>query len=208
MAVVDDIDDGDETEPDLPARAADPEEQALLQGRGWMPPLLRRVYGGDTPAPAPVPTPAASSSAAARRSSGKGKGRADPLDATTPDPGEDDAHPLSDDDWEVQDALPMDPLAQRTGKNRPGIFARLNSKDKDRDEVGGKEGKKKSKGKKKKEKDAGTTFQGAQRVQRPEDAMPPPSPTPQEGALYGVVESCTDGMAQVHRRPRIPLTTN
>ncbi|KAH7104407.1 hypothetical protein BKA62DRAFT_635536 [Auriculariales sp. MPI-PUGE-AT-0066] len=172
MALHADNDDEEEEESeDLPLpRAADPEERALLQQRGWMPPVFRRVLGGAT---TPEP-PVASSSSIKRRS--KGKGRAEPTE--TIEPGEEDAHPFSDEDWEVQDPIPMDPLTQQ---KRPGIFARLNTRDKD--DMGGVGKKEKNKNKSKKKKDGQgknqqqqplRSFSGAERISKPEDALPPP----------------------------------
>ncbi|KAH7073418.1 hypothetical protein BKA62DRAFT_734088 [Auriculariales sp. MPI-PUGE-AT-0066] len=167
----DNDDDEEEESEDLPLpRAADPEERALLQQRGWMPPVFRRVLGGAT---TPEP-PVASSSSIKRRS--KGKGRAEPTE--TIEPGEEDAHPFSDEDWEVQDPIPMDPLTQQ---KRPGIFARLNTRDKD--DMGGVGKKEKNKNKSKKKKDGQgknqqqqplRSFSGAERISKPEDALPPP----------------------------------
>ncbi|EJD47763.1 hypothetical protein AURDEDRAFT_151271 [Auricularia subglabra TFB-10046 SS5] len=164
------IDEDDDEDDDLPPpRTADPEEQALLQRRGWMPPLFRRITGQTTA------TTAESSGTSLRRRSTKGKGR----DLGDVEPGDEDAVPLSEEEWEVQDSV--GDMQGTNGKSRPALFARLSGRDKDEQAIGLKKGKNKNKNKNKGGKGQ-KAFQGAERVQRPEDALPPPPPSKGEGS--------------------------
>ncbi|KZW02174.1 hypothetical protein EXIGLDRAFT_744656 [Exidia glandulosa HHB12029] len=168
------IDDDDDEEDELPPRAADPEEQALLQRRGWMPPLLRRITGQTTA------TPDAAATGSIRRRS-KGKGR----EMTDMEPGDEDAVALSEEEWEVQDQVPDAPAGPNgSGSGRPALFARLSGRNKEEQSIGLKKEKSKNKNKNKNKgaKGGKTAFQGAERVQRPEDALPPPPPSKGEGS--------------------------
>ena len=157
------LDDDDEEDDEPTPRAADPEELAQLQRRGWVPPLLRRIAGQASTANDSTPT-----SSMRRRSKGKGR------DIGDVEPGEEDAVALSEEEWEVQESTPDAP-AGPNGMARPALFARLSGRNKEEQAVSMKKSKSKNKNKNKGAK--GTkSFQGAERVQRPEDAMPLPPP--------------------------------